>query len=314
MNHYPTTRKSPALSGLLSFFLPGTGQLYNEEFGKGIILLVAFFGSIFLGFAGHMIPWHQFPFTFGPSMYWGPRFPQNFFSTIYPLLWVFILFPVLWLYGFFDAIFSANRINRHLDAVQPRQPYYPPPTYASHQSPPPQPASSSQFSSTTQASVAQNTQTPSSQEANTMNQQSTNTHYQTHQQSPPPNPPAREKGGSGKSTLGIILLIVGGLLLAQQMDLHYLSWHLLWPLIPLVFGLRLLRDYSKDRDTGQFLLGSIFTGVGVIFLLENWDIINILSWISDYWGILIIGIALLLFWQDYNERKNKAGSRKNGNQ
>ncbi|HEX3044975.1 MAG TPA: hypothetical protein VHY08_09470, partial [Bacillota bacterium] len=39
-------RKSPVISGILSFFFPGAGQLYNEDFLKGIILIAATIAAI----------------------------------------------------------------------------------------------------------------------------------------------------------------------------------------------------------------------------------------------------------------------------
>jgi TM2 domain-containing membrane protein YozV len=40
-----STRKNPAFAGVLSALVPGAGQLYNEQFGRG---LAAFFGTVFL--------------------------------------------------------------------------------------------------------------------------------------------------------------------------------------------------------------------------------------------------------------------------
>ena len=46
-------QKSPFLAGALSFFVPGTGQFYNEEWGKGAIhLVVAVGGSTMLAAGG----------------------------------------------------------------------------------------------------------------------------------------------------------------------------------------------------------------------------------------------------------------------
>ena len=44
---YEVRKKNPILAGILSFFVTGTGQMYNGEVGKGILL---FLGSVVLWF------------------------------------------------------------------------------------------------------------------------------------------------------------------------------------------------------------------------------------------------------------------------
>lgn len=40
------TTKSPAIAGILSFFFPGTGALYNRQFLKGIMFIIIFAGLV----------------------------------------------------------------------------------------------------------------------------------------------------------------------------------------------------------------------------------------------------------------------------
>jgi hypothetical protein len=45
---YSKPPKSPALAGILSFFFPGTGSLYNREYMKGILYILIFAGLVTL--------------------------------------------------------------------------------------------------------------------------------------------------------------------------------------------------------------------------------------------------------------------------
>jgi TM2 domain-containing membrane protein YozV/ribosomal protein S27AE len=70
--------KSPGLAAVLSFFIPGLGQIYNGQIGKGLLLLVLAMLS-----AGLII----------------------IIIGIIPYL-------IIWLFSIFDAYSTANRINR----------------------------------------------------------------------------------------------------------------------------------------------------------------------------------------------------------
>jgi TM2 domain-containing membrane protein YozV len=47
---YPVAAKNPAVSLLASFFIPGLGTMLNGEVGKGVGILVGYFGCLFLFF------------------------------------------------------------------------------------------------------------------------------------------------------------------------------------------------------------------------------------------------------------------------
>jgi TM2 domain-containing membrane protein YozV len=65
-------RKEPVLSLILSFLLPGVGQVYNGQVRKGLIMLVVY-----------ILLW-----------------------------WTCIVTLVLWIYGMYDGYTTAERINR----------------------------------------------------------------------------------------------------------------------------------------------------------------------------------------------------------
>ncbi len=69
--------KSEGLAAVLSFFIPGLGQIYNGQIGKGIAVIVISFVLIF--------------------------------SMV--ILVGFILYPLFWIWSIYDAYTTAKRIN-----------------------------------------------------------------------------------------------------------------------------------------------------------------------------------------------------------
>ena len=70
--------KSSGLAAILSFFIPGLGQIYNGQIGKGIMYMI--FAFIFLALSALLI---GIPFVL-----------------------------ILWILGIYDAYSSAEKINR----------------------------------------------------------------------------------------------------------------------------------------------------------------------------------------------------------
>ncbi|MCD1295232.1 hypothetical protein CUJ83_09500 [Methanocella sp. CWC-04] len=77
--------KEPLLALILSFFLPGLGQIYNGQIKKGIIAIIGYavviFAMIVLSF-----------FIIG--------------ICLIPVIFI------VWLWGMYDAYTTANKINR----------------------------------------------------------------------------------------------------------------------------------------------------------------------------------------------------------
>ena len=289
--YYP--RKSPILAGFLSI-IPGLGQIYNEQIFKGLFILFFFLGSILL----LLMTWHGLP---EPGAFGNIDFEhfdlEDDFFTLYPLIWILILVPMTYVFAFADAVISARRIT--YGNVKPAP--APKPTPAPASKPEPAPAASS-------ASVQE--PQPAAMEAKP-----------APEPKPAPNPEPKaapaaaaiddddekevSKGLSGRFALGMIMLFIGGSILMQEWHIEFFSWETLWPLIPLIFGLRLLRDYFHDRDRGQFFLGSIFTGIGVIFLIENLEIVHLRpwSWILNNRGLALCVVGVIFLMMDFFERR-----------
>lgn len=69
--------KSSGIAVILSFFIPGLGQIYNGQIGKGILFII-------IGFILAL-------------------------SMI--VLIGFLLYPIFWIYNMYDAYKTAERIN-----------------------------------------------------------------------------------------------------------------------------------------------------------------------------------------------------------
>jgi hypothetical protein len=100
-------RKSPVISGILSFFFPGAGQLYNEDFLKGIILIAATIAAIVsIVFTG---------ISMGSRMYNGSDiFPQA--TQIVTIVTAALILFGIWLYGMIDAVIFAQKTNVYVAA------------------------------------------------------------------------------------------------------------------------------------------------------------------------------------------------------
>lgn len=309
MSKVYTERKSPFLAGTLSV-IPGLGQIYNEQTVKGILLFVLFIGT-FLLFVLRFSPMY-FLDQFGMeiSAYRGMirTFPTPIngsgISRFYPLLWFIVIFPFFIVYSITDAVQTARRINLGFSTGVPPQPASPPP-------PPGKTADTlvQQDKLRTEAQQKMGSSPASSTFQPTM-EEPMNTPNNSTTSSQPQSKSCREsRGVSGKFLLGIILMAVGGTFILEDFfhipvwSVH--SWDKLWPLIPLVFGLRILREYQRDRDRGQFVMGFIFTAVGGIFLLDRWTKFEVVDFIGDYWMFILFAVGILFILLDLTERHHR---------
>ena len=73
----PQPSKNPGFAAVLSFFIPGLGQIYNGQIMKGIIFIVL----------------------------------ASIFATLTVVLIGYVLYPLFWIYNLYDAYNTARRIN-----------------------------------------------------------------------------------------------------------------------------------------------------------------------------------------------------------
>lgn len=73
----PQPRKNPGVAVVLSFFIPGLGQIYNGQIMKGIIFIIL----------------------------------ASVFGFLTEVLIGYILYPLFWIYNLYDAYNTAKVIN-----------------------------------------------------------------------------------------------------------------------------------------------------------------------------------------------------------
>ncbi|RJP23944.1 MAG: hypothetical protein C4527_19550 [Candidatus Omnitrophota bacterium] len=324
MRHEYITKKRPFLAGFLSL-VPGLGQLYNEQKGKGIFLLFIFLVSLFLlvseGYP--LFDRHgEFIFHSGRSSILHehgiiiPGEPffinQDTFEEAYPLFWCFLIYPLLVAFSVSDAVSSARKINRKImagqatpvvqPAIDPQKTEVKPMAVEtilrllSAQEEIPQKTEVKPMAVETAAEIKMESVNP---------RQETPITDQSQSESTPPPLPQKNHRHSGKFLFGLILMAIGGMAIMSELNLNIFSWNHLWPLVPLLFGLRLLRDYHQDRDQGQFVLGVMFTIIGGIFFLENWGFARPWRWIEHNWEIALLAAGCVLILQDIVERRKR---------
>lgn len=99
MNEY--RKKHPLISAFLSFIFPGAGQLYNEEYGKGLILITVAIASIIsIVYSG---------ISMGNEMMSGQNLPPT--MLIMQIITSALIYFGLWLYSIIDGAIGAQRIS-----------------------------------------------------------------------------------------------------------------------------------------------------------------------------------------------------------
>lgn len=97
-------KKNPFIAGLLSFCFPGAGQLYNEEFSKGLILIATLIsGIVVIVYTG---------INMGTHLSSGNSIPQA--SEIVKIVTAGLIITSLWVYGMIDGFISAQKISRQI--------------------------------------------------------------------------------------------------------------------------------------------------------------------------------------------------------
>lgn len=299
MSQTPITQKSPWIAGLLSAIFPGIGQLYNEEYGKGMLFMLLFCGTFVLWILGTAIgasSMHAAPHAvFRAQMLFFPFEPR-----IMILLWFILIGPAIYLMSLFDAVNTANRRNvRFTNAYAAAGATPPQPPY----SPPQQPSAAArayhQFASGAEHAQAQK---PTMMNAGPQSQEF-----------PPHSGNGKPSVISGRMVAGVILLFIGSVVVLAQIHIDVVEFMVesifylvnFWPLIPFGLGVRLLIDYQKQQDKGQLVLGAVLTAIGAAFMLQNWfgfEVFNAISRLCPY--ALLFGGALLIVTELTNRKKS----------
>ncbi|MBI1389907.1 MAG: hypothetical protein GC154_15815 [bacterium] len=295
----PGLRKSPWIAGILSGICPGLGQLYNEDYGKGLLFMfIVFFPIIMIS-------------ALAASHFQEPLFFQNEIFRNSPLivlaplmsnkvilmLWLFVVVPVIYFVSLFDAINSAQRYNIR-SGVTPSHPYSHP--------------GASGFAASSAPWVGAQTQPgagvgPTGASAPYQEQPAMNQTYT--QQSPPPPPGgggASNNALTGRLILGVILLAVGGASVLDGMHINVLERIVnLWPLILIGLGGRILLDFKRHRDQGQLILGAVLTFIGAVCGMEVWLDIHAWDILFDSWPYILTLAGVLLIVTEVVSRSRR---------
>lgn len=105
--------------------------------------------------------------------------------------------------------------------------------------------------------------------------------------------------------LVILVLICGIALLAQNLGLISISWDIVWPVFPLVYGLYLFFQFYKTRNKDVITFATILTGAGAVFLVNS--IPHGLTWPEaiPWWPIFPLLWGLGAFFTYMADRKDR---------
>ena len=290
MSQTPTIKKSPWIAGLLSGVIPGTGQLYNEEYGKGMLFMLLFFGTFVIWIFGAAI---------GASSFSGiPHHSWNAQLLFFPMaprlmiaLWFLFVGPAIYLMSLFDAINTANRQNARFAMAGAGAGFAPP--QQPPNAPPPQPSA---------AAKAYNQFTTGADNAHAQEPDMMQVGPQT-ADAPPKNGNGKSSLITGRMVAGFLLLFFGAVIVLDKIHIDVIEIFVsliinlvsLWPLIPFGVGVRLLIDFQKQRDKGQLVLGTILTALGAAFMFELWLDVRVFNAIGQLWPYaLLVGGGLLI--------------------
>lgn len=278
-------RKQPLLAAVLSI-IPGLGQVYNDQPGKGLFIFSILLVSIFLLIVGHIhLPGFNMNFGSGDTFSLIPGHVSYKVGFLYKILWGLLILPLIYIYAIADAVQTAHRINARWTATGTHEPLGGFRTM-SNEAFNPQTAGQANF----QNQAYTNTGGASSPQGGPTPPPKAPPHTPPH--APPPPPKGRKRIG-GKLFLGMVLLMIGvfGFLISMNINIFEILIIRLWPLIPLLFGLRMLKDYRFHRDSSQKTLGIIFTlvgGISLIGTLSGWPIWGA---IFNNWWLLFIAVG-----------------------
>jgi predicted membrane protein len=90
----------------------------------------------------------------------------------------------------------------------------------------------------------------------------------------------------------IIIIGIGVLLLLSNLHIVYVeNWWRYWPVLVIAGGLAKILDTDQHQSR---ILGALIVGVGGLFLLNNFNLIE-LTW-DAFWPIVLIGIGVLMLF------------------
>jgi len=94
---------------------------------------------------------------------------------------------------------------------------------------------------------------------------------------------------------GALLILVGLFLLLHQLDLVYLRWRHLYPILMLGFSALFFASIIYKRDKGAIFPGMVLLVLGLFFFLRNFDFFEFGYYFYSfeyYWPIFLVAFGL----------------------
>lgn len=108
--------RNSGIAAVLSFFIPGLGQIYNGQIGKGLVFIFIQLVNLFLILV--TLPYVYFLIIKGVLEVLGVPLPPDLlkmkkeFASVFWLTGIgFITYPFFWIWGMRDAYITAEKID-----------------------------------------------------------------------------------------------------------------------------------------------------------------------------------------------------------
>ncbi|MFW6132095.1 MAG: LiaI-LiaF-like domain-containing protein [Candidatus Aminicenantaceae bacterium] len=104
--------------------------------------------------------------------------------------------------------------------------------------------------------------------------------------------------------IALVIIFAGIIILLENLGIYSgISVWGYWPLFPVLIGISLL---ARPKETRQSLTGWILFGAGILFLLDN---LNVMGFnIGDYWPLILILAGIIIiknaFWKSGKQELN----------
>ncbi|MFQ5825000.1 MAG: LiaI-LiaF-like domain-containing protein [bacterium] len=94
---------------------------------------------------------------------------------------------------------------------------------------------------------------------------------------------------------GIILIVIGTFLLLHQLDVFYLRWRNIFPIILLALGTLFFISIITRKDKGAAFPATVLIVLGLFFFLRNYGYFSVdyyfYEW-EEFWPIFLIAFGL----------------------
>jgi uncharacterized membrane protein HdeD (DUF308 family) len=94
---------------------------------------------------------------------------------------------------------------------------------------------------------------------------------------------------------GLILIIIGVVLLLHQLNVLYLNWRQIYPILLLILGGLFFVSVKTKDDKGAVFPGTVLIVLGLFFLVRNYGYFSFDYYFyefEDFWPIFLVAVGL----------------------